>query len=242
MVWEIFHLSSAIKIPNNARDVGLNVTFSTQTPLLSSKENTSKDIKTDEVGMEIQHKCLQQGVYYIEGKKEENKYEYRKRCKQLRSKVKNTQSGRVEIELRQQCLQYGVRYIDREKDESCKKCMKRRKLMRSLTCHETRPQFHAAKPSEKFHTENRKPHEVPSLVIIKGRCERYHREYLAKRNKPDYMFTFSGKYSNTDVDDFLTHNNMHFGEIPPYIFTILYFGVLLRKVAGFWYQICPIYG
>ena len=29
-----------------------------------------------------------------------------------------------------------------------------------LTCHETRPQFHATKPSEKFHTENRKPHEV----------------------------------------------------------------------------------
>ena len=27
-----------------------------------------------------------------------------------------------------------------------------------LTCHETRPQFHATKPSEKFHTENRKPH------------------------------------------------------------------------------------
>ena len=31
----------------------------------------------------------------------------------------------------------------------------------SLTCHETRPQFHATKPSEMFHTENRKPHEVP---------------------------------------------------------------------------------
>ena len=41
-----------------------------------------------------------------------------------------------------------------------------------LTCHETRPQFHATKPSEKFHTEDRKPHEVPSWVIIKGRCER----------------------------------------------------------------------
>ena len=51
-----------------------------------------------------------------------------KDVKQLRSKIKSTQSGRVE--LRQQCLQYGVRYIDREKDESRKKCMKRRKLMR----------------------------------------------------------------------------------------------------------------
>ena len=30
-----------------------------------------------------------------------------------------------------------------------------------LTCHETRSQFHATKPSEKFHTENRKPLEVP---------------------------------------------------------------------------------
>ena len=46
--------------------------------VLSSKGNTSNDIKTDEVDMEIQQKCLQQGVYYMEGKKEENKYECRK--------------------------------------------------------------------------------------------------------------------------------------------------------------------
>ena len=52
--------------------------------VLSSKETTSKDIKTDKVGMEIQQKCIQQGVYYIEGKKEENKYECRKRRKQCR--------------------------------------------------------------------------------------------------------------------------------------------------------------
>ena len=64
-----------------------------------------------------------------------------------------------------------------------------------LTCHETRPQFHATKPSEKFHTESRKPHEVPSWVIIKGRCERCHKEYLANKNKPDYIFTFSGHSS-----------------------------------------------
>ena len=69
--------------------------------------------------------------------------------------------------------------------------------------------------SEKFHTENRKPHEVPSWVINKGRCKRCHKEYLANKNKSDYIFTFSGKYSNTNVCDFLTHNNMHFGEIPP---------------------------
>ena len=37
-----------------------------------------------------------------------------KDVKQLRSKIKSTQSGRVETELRQQCLQYGVRYIDRD--------------------------------------------------------------------------------------------------------------------------------
>ena len=42
--------------------------------VLPSKENTSKDIKTDKVEMKIQQKCLQQGVYYIEGKKDENKY------------------------------------------------------------------------------------------------------------------------------------------------------------------------
>ena len=58
--------------------------------VLSSKENTSKDLKTDEVEMEIHQKCLQQGVYYIEGKKKENKYGCRKR--QLRSKIKSTQS------------------------------------------------------------------------------------------------------------------------------------------------------
>ena len=38
----------------------------------------------------------------------------------------------------------------------------------------------AAKPYEEFHTENRKPHEVPSWVIIKGRCERCHKEFSCK--------------------------------------------------------------
>ena len=38
------------------------------------KKHTSKYIKTNEVEMEIQQKCFQQDVYYIEGKKEENKY------------------------------------------------------------------------------------------------------------------------------------------------------------------------
>ena len=64
-----------------------------------------------------------------------------------------------------------------------------------LTCHETRPQFRATKPSEKFHTENRKSHEVPSWVIIEGRWERCHKECLANKNKPDYIFTFSGHSS-----------------------------------------------
>ena len=62
-------------------------------------------------------------------------------------------------------------------------------------CHETRPQFYATKPSEKFHTENRKAHEVPSWEIIKRRCERCHTEYLANKNKPDYIFTLSGHSS-----------------------------------------------
>ena len=64
-----------------------------------------------------------------------------------------------------------------------------------LTCHETRTQFHPTKPSEKFHTENRKPHEVPSWEIIEGRCEMCHKEYLANKYKPDYIFTFSGHSS-----------------------------------------------
>ena len=62
---------------------------------------------------------------YNKNIEEENRYECRKKRKQLRSKIKSTQSGRVEIELRQQCLQYGVRCIDRSNDESRKKCMKR---------------------------------------------------------------------------------------------------------------------
>ena len=64
-----------------------------------------------------------------------------------------------------------------------------------VTCHETRSQLYATKPSEKFHTENRKPHEVPSWVIIKCRSERCHKEYLANKNKPDYIITFSGHSS-----------------------------------------------
>ena len=41
--------------------------------VLSNKEDTSKDIKTDKVEMEIPQTCLQQGGYYIEDKKEGNK-------------------------------------------------------------------------------------------------------------------------------------------------------------------------
>ena len=101
-----------------------------------------------------------------------------------------------------------------------------------LTCHETRPQFHATKPSEKFHTENRKSHEVPSWVINKGRCKRCHKEYLANKNKSDYIFTISGKYSNTNVCDFLTHNNMHFGEIPPFLSNLTFVeSLMIRKIS-----------
>ena len=64
-----------------------------------------------------------------------------------------------------------------------------------FTCHETTPPFHATNPSENFHTENRKPREVPSWVIIKGRCERCHKEYLANKNNPGYIFPFSGHSS-----------------------------------------------
>ena len=69
--------------------------------VLSSKENTSKDIKTNNVELEIQQKRLQQGVYYIEGKKEKINMNVVKYVKQHRSKIKSTHPGRVEIELRQ---------------------------------------------------------------------------------------------------------------------------------------------
>ena len=98
-------LHGTSEIPNKRTKLSNNMKkYDTIISVLPSKENTLKDIKTDKVEMEIQQKCLQQGVYYIKGKKEENKYECRKRRKQLRSKIKSTQSGSVEIELRQQCV------------------------------------------------------------------------------------------------------------------------------------------
>ena len=63
-----------------------------------------------------------------------------------------------------------------------------------LTCHETRSQFHATKHLKSLTLET-ESHEVPSWVIIKGRCERCHKEYLANKNKPGYIFTFSGHSS-----------------------------------------------
>ena len=73
-------LHATSEIPSKRTQLSNNMTkHDAIMSVLSSKENTSKDIKTDKVEMEIQQKCLQQGVYYIEGKKEENKYECRKR-------------------------------------------------------------------------------------------------------------------------------------------------------------------
>ena len=82
---EARRLHATSEIPNKRTKLSNNMkkpdAFDAIMSVLSSKENTSKDIKTDKVEMEIQQKYLQQGVYYIEGKKEENKYECRKRRK-----------------------------------------------------------------------------------------------------------------------------------------------------------------
>ena len=71
-------LHSTSEIPNKRTKLSnmkKHDAFDAIMSVLSSKEN----IKTDKVEMEIQQKCLQQRVYYIEGKKEVNKYECRKR-------------------------------------------------------------------------------------------------------------------------------------------------------------------
>ena len=62
-------LHATSEIPNIRTKLSNNMkkhdVFDAIVSVLSSKENTSKDIKTDKVEMEIQHKCLQQGGYYI---------------------------------------------------------------------------------------------------------------------------------------------------------------------------------
>ena len=72
-------LHATSEIPNKRTKLSNNMkktdVFDAIMSVLSTKENASKDIKTDKVEMKIQQKCLQQGVYYIEGKKEESKYE-----------------------------------------------------------------------------------------------------------------------------------------------------------------------
>ena len=73
-------LHATSEIPNKRTKLSNNMKkYDDIMSVLPSKENTSKDIKTHKVEMEVQQKCLQQGVYYIEGKIEENKYECRKR-------------------------------------------------------------------------------------------------------------------------------------------------------------------
>ena len=60
-------LNATSKIPNKTTKLSNNMkkhnAFDAIISILSSKENTSKDIKTDNIEMEIQQKCLQQGLY-----------------------------------------------------------------------------------------------------------------------------------------------------------------------------------
>ena len=242
---------------------------------MASKENKSKDIRTNKVENELRQQCLQYRVQYVDREKDESRYKCRKRRKLMRENIQNAHASSKIIknmESNGDDVDFVVEFLDMEGNsfrvpsmadqneinmnessflqegnsfhassmtdqneinmnessflhantEVHKKIQMfndgelNHSVATCLTCHETRPQFHVTKPSEKFHTENRKPHEVPSWVINKGRCKRCHKEYLANKNKSDYIFTFSGKYSYTNVCDFLTHNNMHSGEIPPF--------------------------
>ena len=259
--------------------------------ILSSKENKSKDIRTNKVENELRQQCLQYRVQYIDREKDESRYKCRKRRKLMRENIQNAHASSKIIknmESNGDDVDFVVEFLDMEGNSFRVPSMVdqneinmnessflqegnsfhapsmtdqneinmnessflhantevhkmvqmfndgvlNHSVATCLTCHEIRPQFHATKPSEKFHTENRKPHEVPSWVINKGRCKRCHKVYLANKNKSDYIFTFSGKYSNTNVCDFLTQNNMHFGAIPPFLSNLTFVeSLMVRKIS-----------
>ena len=287
-------LHDTSEIPNKRmklNNMTKNNTFDSVLSILSSKENKSKDIRTNKVENELRQQCLQYRVQYVDWEKDESRYKCRKRRKLMRENIQNAHASSKIIknmESNGDDVDFVVEFLDMEGDSFRVPSMAdqneinmnessflqegnsfhvpsmadqneinmnessflhantevhkmvqmfndgelNHSVATCLTCHETRPQFHATKPSEKFHTENRKPHEVPSWVINKGRCKRCHKEYLANKNKSDYIFTFSGKYSNTNVCDFLTYNNKHFGEIPPFLSNLTFVeSLMIRKIS-----------
>ena len=232
-----------------------NNTFDSVLSILSSKENKSKDIRTNKVENELRQQRLQYRVQYVDREKDESRYKCRKRRKLMRENIQNAHASSKIIknmESNGDDVDFVVEFLDMEGNyfrvpsmaDQNEINMNESSFLQAntevhktvqmfndgelnhsvatcLTCHETRPQFHATKPSE-----------VPSWVINKGRCKRCHKEYLANKNKSDYIFTFSGKYSNTNVCDFLTHNNMHFGEIPPFLSNLTFVeSLMIRKIS-----------
>ena len=101
-------------------------------------------------------------------------------------------------------------------------------------CNEIRPQFHSTMPSDKFKFERRKPQAVPYWKIFKdGLYERCHKESY-RRKKGNNVMTFSGLNSSCGIDTGagISHNNMHFAEVPPFVANLTFIEILvIRKIA-----------
>ena len=242
-------LHDTSEIPNKRmklNNMTKNNTFDSVLSILSSKENKSKDIRTNKVENELRQQCLQYRVQYVDREKDESRYKCRKRRKLMRENIQNAHASSTIIknmESNGDDVDFVVEFLDMEGNSFRVPFMAdqneinmnessflqegnsfhapsmtdqneinmnesyflhantevhkmvqmfndgelNHSVATCLTCHETRPQFHATKPSEKFHTENRKPHEVPSWVINKGRCKRCHKEYLTIKSLITYL-------------------------------------------------------
>ena len=100
-------------------------------------------------------------------------------------------------------------------------------------CNEIRPQFHSTMPSDKFKSERRKPQAVPYWNIFKdGLCERFHKESY-RRKKSNNVMTFSGLNScGIDTGAGISHNNMHFAEVTPFLANLTFIETLMiRKIT-----------
>ena len=215
-------LHDTSEIPNKRmklNNMTKNNTFDSVLSILSSKENKSKDIRTNKVENELRQQCLQYRVQYVDREKDESRYKCRKRRKLMRENIQNAHASSKIIknmESNGDDVDFVVEFLDMEGNSFRVPSMAdqneinmnessflqegnsfhapsmtdqneinmnessflhantevhkmvqmfndgelNHSVATCLTCHATRPQFHATKPSEKFHTENRKPHEV----------------------------------------------------------------------------------
>ena len=61
--------------------------------ILSSKENKSKDIRTNKVENELRQQCLQYRVQYVDREKDESRYKCRKRRKLMHENIQNAHAS-----------------------------------------------------------------------------------------------------------------------------------------------------